>query len=137
MHEAKQVGLYGLMVAAIIFFVTCSQTPFLANIEQKVEQAKTNNSLTVANPVFSPGSGQYPDNQLITITDSTAGAKIYYTTAADGAMPPDPTTSSTVYSGSPISLVGTNGTTTTYKATAMAPGMNNSEIVTSIYTGDF
>ncbi len=33
-----------------------------------------------ATPVFSPASGIYPSTRTVTITDATAGAKIYYTT---------------------------------------------------------
>ena len=44
-------------------------------------------------PVLSPAPGTYPTAQTVTISDSTAGATIYYTT--DGTTP---TTSSNVYS---------------------------------------
>jgi hypothetical protein len=44
-------------------------------------------------PVISPGSGTYTGSQKVTITDSVAGATIYYTT--DGSVP---TNKSAVYS---------------------------------------
>ena len=51
-----------------------------------------------ATPTFSPGGGNYTSTQSVTISDTTSGATIYYTT--DGSTP---TTSSSVYS-SPISV---------------------------------
>jgi len=52
----------------------------------------------VATPTFSPAAGIYTSAQTVTISDSTAGATIYYTTNGD-----TPTTSSTVYNG-PIAV---------------------------------
>ncbi len=42
-------------------------------------------NITAANPVIAPASGIYPAAQLVTISDSTPGAAIYYTT--DGSAP--------------------------------------------------
>lgn len=50
--------------------------------------------LTVAAPVFSPVAGTYASAQVVSISDATPGATIYYTT--NGAVP---TTSSTMYGG--------------------------------------
>ena len=47
-----------------------------------------------ATPIFSPGTGTYLGTQILTISDSTPGATIYYTT--NGTTP---TTSSAQYSG--------------------------------------
>jgi hypothetical protein len=52
----------------------------------------------VATPSISPGTGTYNGTQQVTITDTTGGATIYYTT--DGTVP---TTSSPVYQA-PISI---------------------------------
>jgi sugar lactone lactonase YvrE len=49
---------------------------------------------TLPAPVFSPAAGSYPGAQTVTITDSVAGATIYYTT--DGSVP---TASSAKYTG--------------------------------------
>ncbi|MGA2889405.1 MAG: chitobiase/beta-hexosaminidase C-terminal domain-containing protein, partial [Terracidiphilus sp.] len=81
-------------------------------------------SSQVATPTFSPGSGTFTQSISVTISDSTAGATIYYTT--DGTVP---TTSSTLYSGT-ISI----GATTTLNAIAVAPGLTNSDVASATYT---
>ena len=81
-------------------------------------------SQQVATPTFSPAGGTYTAAQSATITDTTSGALIYYTT--DGSAP---TTSSTKYSG-PIAV----SSTTTIKSIAAASGMSTSAIATVTYT---
>jgi hypothetical protein len=78
----------------------------------------------VATPVFSPPGGTFSSAVSVTITTSTPGASIYYTT--DGSTP---TTSSTLYTG-PVSVTQT----TTVKAMATAAGMTNSAVATATYT---
>jgi hypothetical protein len=81
----------------------------------------------VATPTFSPAAGTYTAAQLqsgVSISDTTTGALIYYTTGGS-----TPTTSSTQYSG-PIAV----GSTTTIKAIAAASGMTNSAVATATYT---
>ncbi len=77
-----------------------------------------------ATPTFSPTAGTYSSYQTVTISDSTAGSIIYYTT--DGTTP---TASSTVYSG-PISVNGTE----TVNAIAVATGYYNSAVGGAVYT---
>jgi hypothetical protein len=77
-----------------------------------------------ATPTFSPASGTYTSPQSVTISDSTAGAAVYYT--LDGSLP---STGSTPYSG-PITI----DTTTTVKAIASASGYNLSDIASAAYT---
>src|SRR5439155_433663 len=77
-----------------------------------------------ATPTFSPTPGTYTGSVNVTITDSTAGATIYYTT--DGSTP---TTGSSVYGG-PIPLTQT----TTVRAMAAASGMANSVVGSATYT---
>ncbi len=79
---------------------------------------------TVATPTFSPAAGTYNEAQNVTISCTTAGATIYYTTNGD-----TPTTSSLVYS-TPIAI----STTTTVKAMAVKTGMDNSSVATATYT---
>ncbi len=77
-----------------------------------------------ATPIISPASGSYTSVQMATITDSSKGAVIYYTT--DGTAP---TNTSTVYSGS-IAI----SATTTLQAIAIAPGLAQSAVASVTYT---
>jgi lysophospholipase L1-like esterase len=79
-----------------------------------------------ATPTFSPATGTYSSAQSVTISDTTSGAVIYYTT--DGSTP---TTSSAVY-GNTIS-VSASGTLKAM-AMAMAPGFNQSSVASAAYT---
>ena len=78
---------------------------------------------TVAAPTFDPPAGTYSAAQNVTITCSTNGATIHYTT--DGSTP---TASSPTYSA-PISV----SATTTIKAIAVKRGMTNSKISAAAY----
>ena len=80
--------------------------------------------LPVATPAFSPAGGTYVSSVTVSITDSTAGASIYYTT--DGSAP---TTSSTRYTG-PIQITQTR----TVRAMAAANGMADSGVASATYT---
>jgi Chitobiase/beta-hexosaminidase C-terminal domain/Bacterial lectin len=77
-----------------------------------------------ATPTFSPAAGTYTSAQSVALSDTTAGASIYYTT--NGTTP---TTASTNYT-SPINVA----TTTTIKAIAAASGFNNSSVASATYT---
>lgn len=77
----------------------------------------------VAVPAFSPKEGTYYEAQEVTLSCSTAGAEIHYTTNGD-----EPTASSSVYS-SPIKVE----TTTTIKMVAIK-GDDQSDIVSATYT---
>ena len=79
---------------------------------------------TVATPMFSPAAGTYATTQSVTLSDTTTGASIYYTT--DGTTP---TTASTLYSGA-ISVTGTN----TIQALATASQSTSSTVAQAIYT---
>lgn len=78
----------------------------------------------VATPTFSLDEGTYEGTQSVTISCSTTGATIYYTT--DGGTP---SSSSTEYEGA-ISVSATQ----TIKAIAIKDGLTNSEVATATYT---
>ena len=84
----------------------------------------TISSQVAATPTFSPAAGTYTSAQSVTLSDSTAGASIYYTT--DGTTP---TTSSTKYT-SAINVAST----ATIKAIAAAAGFSQSAVATAAYT---
>jgi Chitobiase/beta-hexosaminidase C-terminal domain len=86
--------------------------------------AYTINLPPAAAPSFSVPAGTYTSPQTVTISDATAGAKIYYTT--DGSTP---AAGSTLYAG-PISV----STTETLAAIAVAAGYANSAIASAQYT---
>ena len=79
---------------------------------------------TVATPAFSVASGAVVSGTEVTISCSTEGAKIYYTT--DGS---EPTASSTEYT-SAISVTAV----VTLKAIAVKSGMNDSAVASVSYT---
>ena len=74
-------------------------------------------------PIISVPSGTYTSVQNVTITDTTSGATIYYTT--DGSTP---SASSTQYTG-PIAV----GSSETLNAIAIAPNFPDSAIASATY----
>ncbi|MGC2635783.1 MAG: chitobiase/beta-hexosaminidase C-terminal domain-containing protein [Acidobacteriaceae bacterium] len=81
-----------------------------------------------ATPVITPAPGSYPANPSISISDSTSGATIYYTTT--GATP---TSASAIYSGS-FTVTPSAISTVTVKAIAVAPGDAASTVATATFT---
>jgi Chitobiase/beta-hexosaminidase C-terminal domain len=79
---------------------------------------------TVATPTFSPAAGTYTSAQSVTLSDSTSGATIYYTTNGTTA-----TTSSTQYTG-PIPISASE----TIEAIAADTGDTNSGVASAPYT---
>ena len=78
----------------------------------------------VANPEISPNGGSFSGSQKVTITCTTDGATIYYTTNGDA-----PTADSTKYTGE-----FTITSTTTVKAIALKLGVDDSEIAEAEFT---
>jgi hypothetical protein len=87
---------------------------------------------TVAEPVFNLSTGTYDHDLDISITCSTPGATIYYTT--DGIT--QPTETSARYTGIPIRVAGPNNTSNpmTIMAIAMHSDMNASAYASATYT---
>jgi hypothetical protein len=81
-------------------------------------------TITPATPVIAPSGGTYTTIQTVTLTDSTAGSAIYYTT--NGTTP---TTSSTPYTV-PITVPQSE----TIEAIATAPGLSQSAVATAVFT---
>jgi hypothetical protein len=88
--------------------------------------AYTINFAHVSSPQFSLVAGTYDHDVNVTITSSTVGADIYYTTNGD-----NPTSSSTPYIGA-ISVSGDNADTV-IKAIAIKSGMEDSTIESAEY----
>ena len=78
-----------------------------------------------AMPTFSPAGGTYSSAPMVSISDATSGATIYYTT--DGET--SPTSSSTLYTG-PFTVSSGE----TVQAIAIASGYNNSAVTSVTYT---
>ena len=80
-------------------------------------------NLPAATPQITPAGGTFTAAQMVTISDSTPGAAIYYTTNGTA-----PTTGSTLYSG-PITV----STSQTIQAIAIASGYSQSGVVMAEY----
>jgi Chitobiase/beta-hexosaminidase C-terminal domain len=110
--------------------ITVTQSRTIRAIAMKsgmLDSAVASATYTVrtATPTFNPPGGTYVLNLTVSISTTTPGATIYYTT--NGTTP---TTSSRVYTG-PILLLPL--TTTTIKAIAVAPGQSQSVVASAIY----
>src|SRR5439155_418397 len=79
---------------------------------------------SVAPPTFNPAGGSFAGSVTVTMSTTTSGASIYYTT--EGSTP---TTASSAYTG-PVPVP----TTTTLKAMAAASGMTDSSVTTATNT---
>jgi hypothetical protein len=105
--------------------VTSDSRPSLSP-DVGVYQGVPGETSTCANPVISPASGAYSSPQTISMSDSTGGCTIYYTTNDT-----TPNCSSTSYSG-PFSQPIV--TSTYVEAIGCESGYTNSGVTTNTYT---
>jgi endonuclease I len=94
------------------------------NIDDITITDYTGGSQTVATPAFNPPAGTYSTTQNVSISTTTEGATIYYTTNGS-----DPDDNSAIYS-SPIAV----SSTTTIKAKAYKTGYDPSSVASATYT---
>jgi len=111
-------------VAGTVDFVDMAEGDGIRVIVGKSGVILQNGTATVATPVIAPSGGTYVGNTSVTITTTTSGATIYYTT--DGSTP---TTSSTLYTGA-----FTLSSTATVKAIAVRAGYSNSAVGSASFT---
>ncbi len=83
----------------------------------------TTSASAVATPTFSLSSSSFNVDQFVVMSDTTAGASIYYT--LDGSPP---SSSSTLYTAAV--LIAGSGTTVTLKAIAIKTGSSDSAVAT-------
>src|ERR1700726_4491365 len=84
----------------------------------------TSGQQQAATPTFSPAGGTYSTTQNVTLSDTTSGASIYYTTNGN-----TPTTSSTLYNNVAIPVTSSE----TIKAIAVATGFTQSAVGSAAY----
>lgn len=82
-----------------------------------------------ATPVISPGTGSYAGMQMVSISSTTSGVSIYYTTNGNNPVIGTPNSFTRLYTA-PFSINGT----TTVKAMAIKSGIQNSLIATAVIT---
>jgi hypothetical protein len=85
-------------------------------------------TLKAATPTFNPPGGAYLLPQFVTISSTSPGTTIYYTTNGSA-----PTTSSSRYTGAFLVGIGT----TTVRAIAVAPGWSQSDVASATYAIPF
>ncbi len=124
-HIVSTTGTY----AGAAFKWTYENVAFAVAVAFKA--SGSNPSPTVATPTASPAAGTYSSAQTITLSDSSSGAVICYTT--DGSTP-TATTPGTCTHGTKYSAAFNVSSTTTVNAIATLSGDNNSALLTSVYT---
>jgi hypothetical protein len=145
----QTVAIASATPSATVYYTTDGSLPTAASTQyagpMAVSSSVTVNAIAVANgyanspvataaytvtqptasaPAFSVNSGTYTGAQYVTISDSTSGAVIYYTT--NGTLP---TAASALYTGT-INV----GSSETINAIAIATGYANSQVNSATYT---
>ncbi len=111
-------------VAFIGFTAATGGNTAIQNIQTWTYASGSSGTPVASTPTFSPAAGTYATAQTVTISDTTSGATIYYTT--NGTTP---TTSSTQYTA-PITVSSTQ----TVQAIAVATGFTQSAVGSAAYT---
>jgi len=111
---------FSAVIAVLVLALTACPTPDENSTAVTTPQ-------TVATPAAIPAGGEVADNTPIALATATAGAAIYYT--QDGT---EPTAASTRYSDSAKPTISTGKLI--LKALAVKDGMNNSAVLTAVYT---
>ena len=124
----KKVAGLALSAALVFGMISCSSeaennAALIGILNSSKGNSGTPVMQTVATPVFSVASGEIDSGTSVTISCTTEGAKIYYTT--DGT---EPTASSTEYTAA-ISVTPPM----TLKAIAVKSGMNDSAVASASY----
>ena len=124
----KKVAGLALSAALVFGMISCSSeadnnAALIGILNSSKGNSGTPVKETVATPVFSIASGAVESGTSVTITCSTEGAKIYYTT--DGT---EPTASSTEYTEAIIITEAV-----TVKAIAVKSGMKDSAVASASY----
>src|ERR1035438_4403184 len=112
------------LLTALLCSVTNPGTPPPPTTTAPPSTCPINPPPPAAKPTFAPPGGPFSTPQPVTITSTTPGAKIYYTT--DGSTP---TTGSNAYT----TAVAVSSTET-IQAIATAPGYTTSALATAAYT---
>jgi hypothetical protein len=111
-------------VGAVVVAANQAGNANYSTAAQVTQSIVVNVAGTVAAPTFSPVAGTYTAAQAVTISDSTSGSTIYYTT--NGTTP---TTSSTKYTAA-IAVASTE----TLEAIVTATGYTTSAVASAAYT---
>jgi peptidoglycan/xylan/chitin deacetylase (PgdA/CDA1 family) len=112
---------------ASAFNVTASATVKALAVKNGMTNSNITNvpiTIAAASPAISPNGGTFSNSASVTLSTTTSGATMYYTT--NGI---DPTTSSTQYTGA-FSVVSNSQV----KAIAVKSGMANSSVASAIFT---
>jgi sugar lactone lactonase YvrE len=130
MSEKKRLVLPALLAAAVLLQAGCSMgdsaaSPTQGNTPAGAAASPTTATPQVAAPTFSPPGGTYDNARTLTISTTTAGAAIRYTT--DGSTP-------TVAVGSIYSAPVSVSASETIAAIAFKAGWTDSAVSTASYT---
>jgi len=116
--------------AGVYLYKNSSGTVVLTGANPDIGAIPFTASSTVAAPTFSPVGGTYSANQSVTLSSSTAGATICYTT--DGSLP-TATTPGTCLHGTTYSTAITVAASETIQALGTKAALTNSSVTSATY----